>query len=189
MPFNPNELFSDACTSYGMAGILRFGPSRRREHDVDGLFWQYSWVEWTKIVCMLRLMPGAVQINVAEFLAALITCETFAPYCRATCTLLSVDSKAAKYWIDNARCSIYPFDRCAQGTHLLLLKESIKIRSRWIASDSNAPADVCSRRRITMKCPRHFIAGLWLRKVRPKYTNVLKYLPKNSATKHAIMQK
>ena len=86
MPFNPNELFSDACTSYGMAGILRFGPSRRREHDVDGLFWQYSWVEWTKIVCMLRLMPGAIQINVAEFLAALITYETFVPYCWATCT-------------------------------------------------------------------------------------------------------
>ena len=38
MPFNPNELFSDACTSYGMAGVLRFGPTRRREQGIDGLF-------------------------------------------------------------------------------------------------------------------------------------------------------
>ena len=124
-------------------------------------------------------MPGNIQINVAEFLAALITCETFAPYCRATCTFLSVDNKAAKYWFDNARCSIFPFDRCAQGTHLLLLGESIKIRTRWIATDSNAPADACSRRRFSIKYPRHFIAGSWLRKVRPKYSNVLKYLPRS----------
>ena len=128
---------------------------------------------------MVRLRPGEIQINVAEFLAALITCETFVPYCRATCTLLSVDNKAAKYWIDNARCSVYPFDRCAQGTHLLLLRESIKIRSRWIATDSNAPADACSRRRFSIKCPRHLIAGLWLRKVRPKHANVLKYLSRS----------
>ena len=106
---------------------------------------------------MGRLQSGSVEINVAEFLAALITCETFAYLCGGTCTLLSLDNTAAKCWFDAARCPIHPFDRCAQGVHLFLLGESIKIRSRWIASGENEHADICSRLRMTMKAPRHKI--------------------------------
>ena len=125
---------------------------------------------------MGRLRPGSVEINVAEFLAALITCETFASFCSGTCTLLSLDNSAAKYWFDAARCPIYPFDRCAQGVNLFLLGESIKIRSRWIASGKNVHADICSRLRMAMKVPKHRISGLWLRRVRPKWMNVLKFM-------------
>ena len=125
---------------------------------------------------MGRLQPGAVEINVAEFLAALITCETFAYLCGGTCTLLSLDNRAAKSWFDAARCPIYPFDRCAQGLHLFLLGQSIKIRSRWIASGENKHADICSRLRMTMKAPKHQISSLWLRRVRPRWMNVLKYM-------------
>ena len=125
---------------------------------------------------MRRLRPGLVEINVAEFLAVLVTCETFAYLCSGSCTLLSLDNNAAKCWFDAARCPIYPFDRCAQGVHLFLLGESVKIRSRWIASGKNVHADICSRLRMTMNISKHQISGLWLRKVRPKWMNVLKYL-------------
>ena len=103
---------------------------------------------------MGRLQPGAVEINVAEFLAALITCETFAYLCGGTCTLLSLDNRDAKSWFDAVRFPIYPFDRCAQGLHLFLLGQSIKIRSRWIASGENVHADICSRLRMAMEVRR-----------------------------------
>ena len=37
LPQNPNRLYSDASTSFGMAGVVLFGA-----HSVDGLFWQMS---------------------------------------------------------------------------------------------------------------------------------------------------
>ena len=125
---------------------------------------------------MARLRPGSVEINVAEFLAALITCETFATFCTGTLTQLSLDNYAAKSWLDAARCPIHPFDRCAQGIHLYLLSKSIKIRTRWISSEENAQADFCSRIRVAAKPPKVRVAGLWLRKVRPLWQNVRKYL-------------
>ena len=113
-----------------MAGVLLFGAAERRVQGMDGLFWQLSWDEWQVIAPMERLQPGSTEINVAEFLAALITCETFAPLCSGACTLLSLDNRAAKCWFDAARCPVHPFDRCAQGVHLFLLSRLVKIRSR-----------------------------------------------------------
>ena len=159
-----------------MAGVVLFGAAERRVQGMDGLFWQLSWDEWQVIAPMERLQPGSTEINVAEFLAALITCETFAPLCSGACTLLSLDNRAAKCWFDAARCPVHPFDRCAQGVHLFLLSRSVKIRSRWIPTGENRQADVCSRRQMSMIARGHRISGLWLRKVRPKWINVLKYL-------------
>ena len=42
LPANRNQLFSDACTSYGMAGVLMVKGDDRRELGVEGLFWQLS---------------------------------------------------------------------------------------------------------------------------------------------------
>ena len=81
LPVNANELSSDAATSWGMAGVLIFDDSSPHSDKIDGLFWQISWVEWYKIFPMPSLTVGSVKINVAEFLALLITCETFTSYC------------------------------------------------------------------------------------------------------------
>ena len=125
---------------------------------------------------MARLRPESVEINVAEFLAALITCETFATFCTGTLTRLSLDNYSGKSCLDAARCPIHPFDRCAQGIHLYLLSMSIKISTRWISSGENAQADFCSRIRLAAKPPKIRVAGLWLRKVRPLWQNELKYV-------------
>ena len=176
LPVNPNILFSDACSSFGMAGVILLSPGEKRKQGVDGLCWQITWEEWRRTAPMARLRPGSVEINVAEFLAALITCETFVNYCTGTFTRLSLDSYAAKGWIDAARCPIHPFDRCAQGIHLYLLDNSVKICTRWISSGDNAQADFCSRIRLASKPPKLRVAGLWLRKVRPLWHNVLKHV-------------
>ena len=42
LPANRNQLFSDACTSYGMAEVLMVKGDVERELGVDGLFWQLS---------------------------------------------------------------------------------------------------------------------------------------------------
>ena len=42
------------------------------------------------------LHPGSVKITVAEFLAILITCETFAGFCRNMITTLETDNTSAK---------------------------------------------------------------------------------------------
>ena len=96
LPRNKNTLFSDACTSVGMAGVVVFNHIERRRRGLDGLFWQISWKEWHKTAPIKQLRPGFVNINVAEFLAALITCETFVAHCRGTLTWLSVDNYSAK---------------------------------------------------------------------------------------------
>ena len=38
LPKNPNGLYSDACTSFGMAGFVRFGLAEQQGQGVDGLF-------------------------------------------------------------------------------------------------------------------------------------------------------
>ena len=45
---------------------------------------------------MEDLTPGAPAINVAEFIAALITCETFAEFCNGKITTIEIDNVAAK---------------------------------------------------------------------------------------------
>ena len=127
-------------------------------------------------ICCLR--PGSVKINKAEFLAAMITCETFADHCTEKFTTLAVDNHSARSWINSARCPVFPFDRFAQGVHLYMLERSMKIKAYWISSSSNKLADTVSRKTFVnvKKTSIHVIAGLQLQKVRPKWHNVLKFV-------------
>ena len=110
-----------------MAGVLTFDSKLSQVNGVAGLFCQMSWREWEKIVPMPDLTPGNVKINVAEFIAALITCDTFSAYCTGMLTTLHIDSITAKAWLDSARCPKAPYDRCAQSSHLHRLKRNMKI--------------------------------------------------------------
>ena len=47
------------------------------------------------------LCPGYVKINVAEFLALLITRETFTPFCEGKITSLWVYNVSARAWFDS----------------------------------------------------------------------------------------
>ena len=40
LPKNNVKLFSDASTSYGMAGVMLFGQENKDYIGADGLFWQ-----------------------------------------------------------------------------------------------------------------------------------------------------
>ena len=124
------------------------------------------------------LHPGSVKINRAEFLAAMITCETFAGHCTEKFTTLAVDNHSARSWINSARCPVFPFDRFAQGVHLYMLERSMKIKAHWIPSTSNKLADTFSRKTFPKHTNTsiHVITGLRLQKVRPKWRNVLKFM-------------
>ena len=160
-----------------MAGVLTFAQEDKYEHVVDGLFWQISWVEWAGMTKMPELTPGSVKINIAEFIAALITCETFAGYCAGKITLLEIDNITAKAWLDTARCTRAPYDRCAQGSHLHRLKMNMKIKTPWIPSSQNIVADACSRNALTFKSKGqlYVLAGRQFRRISPKLNNLLKY--------------
>ena len=176
LPENNIMLSSDASTSWGMAGVMRFQKDDMRHKGFGGIFWQLSWTEWADISPTGHLKPGNVKINVAEFLAALITCETFASYCRGRYTTLEIDNTAAKSWLDSARCPRFPFDRCAQGVHLYMLKCSMKIKASWIPSEANTLADICSRELFTGKTEGYLLNGVQLLKVAPKWVHVLRFL-------------
>ena len=81
-----------------MAGVLRFrnrgsGPS---SCETQGLFWQVSWVEWYKLFPLSALSVDNVHINVAEYMAILISCETFTPWCAEKLTEIYTDNVTAK---------------------------------------------------------------------------------------------
>lgn len=173
---NEDHLFSDASSGYGMAGVLMFAESNKRKFKVDGLFWQLSWEEWRRHAANNKLCPGASGINTAEFLAALITCETFASYCSGRITQLAIDNFTAKSWLDRARCTRFPYDRCAQGVHLYMLEKSMKIRTRWIPSADNRVADTLSRKRFPKSNGACNVSNFCLRKVQPNWLHVLKFL-------------
>ena len=78
-----------------MPGVILFPPAATHK-GFNGLFWQMSWEVWAKRHPMEDLIPGAVAINVAEFIAALITCETFAEFCSGKITTIEIDNVAAK---------------------------------------------------------------------------------------------
>ena len=101
-------LASDASTSWGMAGALFHGERNSSRQPFDGLFWQITWSKWKEIISMSELVPGSVRINVAEFLAALITCETFSSFCLRKITPMEIDNRAVISWLDSARCPKYP---------------------------------------------------------------------------------
>ena len=148
-------LSSDASTTYGMAGVLIFEAKNKDYPGLAGLFWQVTWAEWSIMAPMPELRPGVVEINVAEFIAALITCETFTDFCTGRLTTLQLDNTTAKTWVDTARCTRAPFDRCAQGIHLYLLKKNMKVLTSWVASAENVVADTCSRQEFPRRKVRH----------------------------------
>ena len=135
-----------------------------------------TWQEWQTIVPMECLAPGHVEINKAEFLAALLTSETFARYCANKITVLALDNRVAKNWFDTARCPIFPFDRCAQGVHLYMIQQSMKVQTTWIASAENKLADIFSWRKYEKRRDTHMVLGKRLQKVRPRWANALKFI-------------
>ena len=167
---------SDASTAWGMSGVLRFTKYHARYEGFGGLFWQTSWDEWRSIRSFGDLSVGSVKIGVAEFLAALITFETFADLCSGKFTILEIDNLCAKCWWDSSRCPISPFDRCAQAVHLHMLARSVKVKTQWVSSKANLWADRCSRKRYSSRAKGHTIDGVRLKKVVPRFRHVLRFL-------------
>ena len=176
LPANEDKLSSDACSSFGMAGVLLFAGPTDRYPGCEGLFWQSSWKSWERVVTLPGLAPGQIKICVAEFLAALITIETFATNCVGKLTYLELDNTTAHAWFETARCPRFPFDRCAQSTHLYMLEKNIKVRTRWITSGENKIADRCSRVEFCKGPPHHAICGLRMLKIKPRWKQVLKFI-------------
>ena len=166
LPINSYTLSSDASGSFGMAGVQLFCRAHADYPGYKGLFWQCSWQQWEKIFSMTDLIPGRVMINVAEFLAALITIETFAADCANKLTYLELDNSSAHSWLKSHRCPRFPFDRCVQGTHLHMLSMNMKIVTRWIPTGENKVADMCSRKLFFNETLGHKVRGLRLFKVR-----------------------
>ena len=127
---------------------------------------------------MMSFSKKNLHINAAEFLAALITIETFAKYCKGKITILGIDNTSAKAWLDSARCPKHPYDRCALSTHLFMLQQKMKIRTQWVSSVDNTLADQCSRKYYSKSGKGHLIAGVRLQKVSPKWQNVLRFCKK-----------
>ena len=96
LPFNSIKLASDASALWGMAGVLFFGKRESNARGVEGLFWQLTWPDWYRLFPMVALTMGNIKINVAEFLALLITCETFTPFCTGKITDIETDNISAK---------------------------------------------------------------------------------------------
>ena len=115
---------------------------------------------------MVDLVPGSVRINVAEFLAALITCETFTPFARNKYTTITIDNTSAKSWLALARFPKHPFDRCAQGVHLHMLRNNMKLRTAWVPSDDNKLADRFSRGLFSSSTSGHLVHGMEMLRVR-----------------------
>ena len=142
---------------------------------LDGLFWQISWVAWADIATMPELAAESVKINVAEYIAALITCETFADCCAGKITMLQLDNITAKTWLSTARCPRAPYDRCGQGFHLYIIERNMKIMATWIPSAENVLADIFSRKGFTGRKKVHVVSGYRLQLVVPKYRNLLRF--------------
>ena len=98
LPVNDITLSCDASGAWGMSGVLRFAEPCTGGTGLGGLFWQISWHQWSKIKDFGDLRQGHVKICVAEFLAALITLETFADRCSGKFTTIEMDNTVAKQW-------------------------------------------------------------------------------------------
>ena len=176
LPVNKFRLSSDACTSFGMAGVLRFYQANASYQGFDGIFWQTKWEDWNSVVSMVNLRTGQVNINVAEYVAMLVTCETFAEFCGGKLTYLDVDNTSAHAWFEAARCPKFPIDRCGQGTQMYMLEKGMKVKTHWIPSGENVLADACSRKHFSMSASGHLFGDILLRKVKPRWRNVLKFI-------------
>ena len=148
-----------------MAGVLIFESGTPNTKNIEGLFWQMAWPVWYKVSPMPSLTVGSVKINVAEFLALLITCETFTAFCEGTYTTIVTDNVSAKTSVNKARCPHHPFDRCAQGLHLHMLRHAMKLRASWMPTWGNTLADKCSRKKFSMNAAGHSIGGRQILKV------------------------
>ena len=42
LPANANTLFSDACSGFGMAGVVLLSPADKQQQGIDGLCWQIT---------------------------------------------------------------------------------------------------------------------------------------------------
>ena len=122
------------------------------------------------------LQPQRAKINAAEFLTALITCETFAQLCVGRITVVHLDNVTAKAWLDSARYPRFPFDRCDQGTNLYMIKTTMKMQTQWVPSEANDLADTCSREPFSRRDSGYMISGVKLLKVRPKRQKVIRLL-------------
>ena len=159
-----------------MADVLHLKRRVFGYEGLDGLFWQISWRERLAVADLPELTPGRVKIHVGELLALLITCETFAYYCAGLMTTCRLDNTVAQAWFEAARCPKYPYDRCAQGTHLYMLDRSMKISTVWVPSSANAAAERFSRERFVSKQAGHVVAGQVFGKIRPKWHHVTRLL-------------
>ena len=74
------------------------------------------------IAPMTDLSPGNVKINVAEFIAALITCESFEESCTEAITTIELDNITAMVRMQTAICPRNSFDRAAQGAYFQMLE-------------------------------------------------------------------
>ena len=54
-----------------------------------------GWDDWNRVASIAALHPRHIKINVAEFVAALITCETFSQFCVGRITVLHLDNVTA----------------------------------------------------------------------------------------------
>ena len=124
---------------------------------------------------MKFLQPGLVRINVAEFLAAHITSETFNTFCLRKFTRLAIDNRAAVAWMNAARCPVHPFDRCALGVNLLWLEGSQKLRAEWIPLSMNNLGDQFSRHHFSRRKAGHVVADTRMLRVSPKWKSLLKF--------------
>ena len=96
LPTNNVKLTRDASSSHVMTGVMLFEQKNKDYDGANHLFWQISWIEWTRILSTAELEAGDVKINIAKYIAALITCETFADFCAGKITVIQLDNITAK---------------------------------------------------------------------------------------------
>ena len=72
--------------------------------------------------------------------------------------------------------SLFPFDRCAQGTHLHMLDYKMKVITRLVSLGDNMLADRCSRKFFHKEIVEQFPNGFRMLKVKPKCRNIMKFM-------------
>ena len=93
---NSGTLATDACTSFGMAGVFHLHIAHNSYKRFSELFKQIPWKEWYKVLPIPALSPNDVKINVAKFLTLLITFETFTAFCAVMITSVEIGNVSTK---------------------------------------------------------------------------------------------
>ena len=131
----------------------------------QGIFCTLLAISSIQFPLMLNLDEVNIHINVAEFVEALITCETFAQFFKSKMRTLEINNVSVKAWLDRARSPRHLFYRCAQSTHLHMLSKKKKIQKEWVPSNANVQADQCSRRHYPRRRTGHVISGSRFKKI------------------------